>query len=270
MTHDREQLLESYLDGMLDATQRAAFERDLADDPTLRAAVERQAQLDGALRRAFDVPSFDAGRFPFVHDPSGNGQGNESVGPRESDRDVAPLPLLDRRRVGWAKYAAVAAAVLISFALVAWFVRDRRTQTEYPEMAWRSVEMVYRIETLKGFKPLWKCETDEEFAKTYKDALGTPILLPLAQLPPGTEMAGLSYSNTFSPKTVLFFGRVRGTPVIVFADRVEKDTGVGVSAESGLRVYRKPVGDLVLYEVSPLDRAYFLDSFRQEAAPRRE
>lgn len=265
MTHDREQLLERYLDGMLDAAQRDAFEREVAGDPDLRAVVERQAQLDGSLHRVFDVPGFDAGRFSFVREASGNGRGD--AGSPESERDVAPLPLRISHRVGWVKYAAIAAVVLISFALVAWFVRDRRAQTEYPEMAWRSVEMVYRIETLKGFKPLWKCETDEEFARTYEDALGTPVLLPLAQVPAGTEMAGLSYSNTFSPKTVLFFGRVRGTPVIVFADRLEKDPGVAVSAESGLRVYRRQVQDLVLYEVSPLDRAYFLDSFRSEAEP---
>src|SRR5688572_17915277 len=147
MTHDREQLLELYLDGMLDASQRASFERELADDPVLRAAVGRQAQVDASLGRAFEVPAFDAARFAFADDSSGNGQGKSPATspatPREAEPAVAPLPL----RAAWswpAKYAAIAAVVLISFALVAWLVRDRNAPTEYPEMAWRSVEMVYR------------------------------------------------------------------------------------------------------------------------------
>ena len=56
--------------------------------------------------------------------------------------------------------------------------------------------------------------------------------------------------------------RVHGQPVIVFVDRIRAEREQQqLPPNSELHLYRREVGKLVLYELSPLDRPYVLDSF---------
>ena len=49
--------------------------------------------------------------------------------------------------------------------------------------------------------------------------------------------------------------------VVVFVDKLKRDTHPELPAESNLYIHRKVVGQLVLYEVSPLDEPHVLDLF---------
>ncbi|MHC4428114.1 MAG: hypothetical protein ACYS0D_05860, partial [Planctomycetota bacterium] len=71
--------------------------------------------------------------------------------------------------------------------------------------------------------------------------------------------------NTLSPKTVYLLGRARGQPVMVFVDRVEQDRPSTPPPETPLRRWRKRIGKLVLYEVSPLEEPVFLNLFYDPA-----
>ena len=54
--------LEHYLDGTMDPTGRAAFERDLASRPDLRAQVDFQDRIDDALQQNLGRTGSGAGR----------------------------------------------------------------------------------------------------------------------------------------------------------------------------------------------------------------
>jgi len=72
-----------------------------------------------------------------------------------------------------------------------------------------------------------------------------------ADTPPRFEAVGLLYCNSITPRTIGVLVRVEDQPVIVFVDRVERDTGQPHVSE-GLNVFRRQIGRLVLYELSPL------------------
>jgi hypothetical protein len=84
------------------------------------------------------------------------------------------------------------------------------------------------------------------------------LLLPP---PPGVAWAGLDYCNSISPRTMFVLAWVKGEKVIVFADQAESDKGQTLPLESGLHLFRRHVGNLVLYECTPLDQPLVLDQF---------
>ena len=68
--------------------------------------------------------------------------------------------------------------------------------------------------------------------------------------------------NGVSEKTLGFLARVQDKPVIVFADRAERDSAQQLS-DPQLHLFKRQVGPIVLYEVSPLDKPKLLDLFYQ-------
>ena len=54
---------------------------------------------------------------------------------------------------------------------------------------------------------------------------------------------------------------MNGEPVIVFIDRVERDSGQTVDETSGLNLFNRRLGLLVLYELSPLEKPALLELF---------
>ena len=65
---DRTRKLDAYLDGLLEAAERDAFERKIASDPKLRVDVERQAIVDASLARLFAAPPGEAVQNPPADD----------------------------------------------------------------------------------------------------------------------------------------------------------------------------------------------------------
>jgi hypothetical protein len=54
---------------------------------------------------------------------------------------------------------------------------------------------------------------------------------------------------------------INGQKVIVFIDRASADTTPQKLGNPALNLFRREVGTLVLYELTPLDRSYVLDLF---------
>jgi hypothetical protein len=98
------------------------------------------------------------------------------------------------------------------------------------------------------------CEDDQEFADTFRERQGVP--LRLAVLPVGTEMAGLDYLPALTNTTTAMLARVDGQPVIVFVDRADRvaNPPVEPAVESGLRLFRTQLGELELYEITPMKK----------------
>ena len=234
-------LIDRYLDGLLSGPEREAFERRLEAEPGLRAALELQSRINDSLARAFVAPAPEKVMGP--------------VRTAQSSASRWSIPRLLRSR-----WVALAASLLLVLGVwSAWRATRPGKFGGYDELPVRyTMEMVYRMETQKGFKPQWVCDTEREMATTYWQQLDQPLAVPI---PAEKKGWGLSYFNTFSPKTVVLLAKVNDTPVMVFADRAEKDTRELPSAESNLHAHRKQIGDVVLYEVSPLPQPHLLDEF---------
>jgi hypothetical protein len=104
-----------------------------------------------------------------------------------------------------------------------------------------------------------------------KSAFGTTFqslhgqALRLRPLPAGTEILGTMTCSGVSPSTTTLLAHVDKTQVMVFVDRRGDETRLETPAAcSGLKLYRKELGELVAYELSPFDTPHVIDHFTSD------
>ncbi|MDX2132821.1 MAG: hypothetical protein SFY69_12295 [Planctomycetota bacterium] len=231
-------LLDQFVDGLLAPPERDAFERRVQSEPVLRDALAQQRALDAAISRLYAYPE-SAAANPTAPVPA------PTPAPAT---EAGPGPFRLTRRLGW--LSGLAAAIVI--ASIALFLYQPSGLT------FREPDALYAQYQAAGFKPAWKCENDQEFADAVAFYLGSAVVVP--QATPGVEVIGWSYADEFgkgtpiSQQTLSLFTRVEGQNVLVLMDRAERDRRLSVDPDSGLRLFRREVNNLVLYEVTPLDR----------------
>ena len=235
-SHDDDNRLEAYFDGLLAGPERAAMEEELRANPLLAQQVELQSQIDSRLAHMFHVEAPANGTL------------------------VARLlqqrsPAVATKR-GW-RPAMIAAAVAAAASL-AWVVAGMplpRGRVEEPYFAARPLADLFH-ETIKhGFEPDYECREADRFADTFARRQGVALkLLPLAD---GAQMLGLSYPGGLSRNTTAMLCKVEGKPVMVFVDQASKDLPLAAEhADAHTHVFRQERDGLVFYEVSPLDRPH--------------
>jgi hypothetical protein len=261
MTDDRIDIqLEAYLDDRMSEAERADFEASLQDDHERRRAVETQQAIDAAIARTLAPPS----------EPALRGIANAAV--REHARAAgarAPSRPRGLRLVvpGGRPLALAAALVLLVFG--AWMIGEAlrpgpsggNTYTPPPP---RGLVAVYDEIVDGGFSPDFVCRDEAEFVSWFVDQFGAPLRL-LDEVPADVAVLGLGYRRALSPETIELLVMTDDTPVVVFVDRRERDRPDLVPPpEAGLNGFRREVGPLVLYEVSPLDGPRVLPHARTE------
>lgn len=118
-----------------------------------------------------------------------------------------------------------------------------------------AAEFVYDTSVSMGFRPEWRCESDDEFAIAVRDRLGTAMVVPLATT--GIELVGWGYSDRYgaviiSDDTMVLLARVEGEQVVVFVDRAGGKVNTNARGSStALNVFERTVGPLMLVEVTP-------------------
>lgn len=249
---DRERLVDLYLDGQLDASQRETLEQRIAQEPTLRAEIDAQSTVDESLRRLFPVPTADR-VLARVHGHTIAGAAVAKPGARSG---------------GASRGFALVAAVVIG-ALGIWRIASFLNPEPPPgseRYRWRDLQTVYYDEIDAGFNPHWVCKSDEEFASTFRDRFRQGLLLD--SVPEYVTPIGLTYCNSLSEQTVYLLARVRGKPVIAFVDNAENEKATRLPSSASLHLYRREVGRLTVYELSPLDQPFLLEHFYDPDAPR--
>ena len=93
------------------------------------------------------------------------------------------------------------------------------------------------------------------FRKRFRQAL------LLGDVPADVTPIGLAYGHSLSERTVYLLARVRGDPVIAFVDDTPNDKATDLPSSGPLHLFRRDVGRLTIYELSPLDRPFLLDLF---------
>ena len=235
--------VDAYLDDQLDGDQRAAFERRLAKEPVLLESLDRQASIDRALKRIFAPPSESKVLQAIASAGSSSKPGT--------------------RRLPWAALMAIAAVLVL--AVTAWWMFDHEGGSPKREPPRRSLRAEYEVQRERGFEPAWVCKTDQQFASTFWYRLGQGMLMHTS--PEGVAALGLSYGRNLSRKTVLLLARVDGQPVLVFVDRLDNERSAPRQPPADLHLHRGQVGQLVLYEMSPIGEPRLIGLFYEPAMP---
>ncbi len=236
----------------------------MSSDRQMQLELQLQTQIEESLKRLF-VPS---------------------AAPADLlARLQAPTPLAQpatQPRRNWAKLALAAIAVSLVWGFLIWqFLPHSRQQggpfnpaaykynNPYATMAYDPnlpLSAIYERSVANGFQPGWVCNDPHEFASTFFSRQGQGLLL--ADLPAGTKMEGLTYCGGISPDTTTMFARTDGQPIMVFVDRASADTHPELpKTETKLHLFRKELGPLVMYELSPLDHATVMDSLHLADVP---
>jgi hypothetical protein len=226
--------IEGFLRGELGPEEMQLFQRELDHNPELRDQVQQQRRIDGWLRRAFEPMTV----------------------PLPAPRALAFKPGGARplRRLWW--YGAAAAILLAGAGVFVRFVNNRFADPRI------SPDSLYNRLVMRGFQPTTVCTTEKEFAAFVRQRFGQALSAAAA---PAVEILGWGYGDQYdgsplSPKALILLARVEGQPVTVLIDRVSADRELTVPEHSPLHLFKRTMGRLVVYEITPADAPRVLDS----------
>lgn len=223
---DLDALLEAYLDDTLTPEQRRAFEARARHDETLARELALQRRAEESLKRQFQPPAMPV--LPTT--TTTDGRALEAAPARGPSRLRLFVPL------------AAAAALAITAGVYLTL------------LAGTPVGPVYHKVVDAGFTPQWVCETDEQFTQYTKERFGTPWTF---DNDPSIRLVGWRYSeDVLSPDESVLLATKGREKIVVVADEAAHDRRLRESG--GLHVFRRTLGDLVLYEISPLEQPHVI------------
>lgn len=239
--------LDAYVDGHLSGAARAAFESRLADDPALAARLDFQRQLERALRGLFVAPAF----------PGVPANGHPTPLPRHA-ASAAAASTAGRFAARWLRREVVLgglfATAAVAIAVITWFAQFA------PAGSRLTFETVYRQSVASGTGGCGGAHDGANLESVCQLSVGRA--LRLKSVPAGVEVLGVSEARVLSARTVVLRAKVDGAEVLVFADRAKNDDDdAGARPANGLRTFRRQMGDVVLYEVTPLAAPRLLDRY---------
>ena len=251
--HDPNELLDAYLDGRLDAGARAQFERRMQEDEGLRAMVQLQTQIDEGIRRTHPVPD--------VEQLIGRLNGQLKPGRVAASAAASSIPFFKR----WAPGLSMAAAVALAVGAFWYFTREGSVEEPVNWVTQRrTITEAYDEMVRTGFKPLWLCKNDHQFAATFKKRFDQGLILAKA---PDVNCLGIHYVNSITPKTTVLLVDVKGSKSMVFVDALTKDSPIELKGYKGLNLFRKEIGKTVLYELTPESAPHTLDLISEIEVP---
>lgn len=241
--------LERYFDGSLSSDEKRDFEARLRSDAPLQDVVRQQQAINSALRRLVALP---------VMPPAMIAEPQESV--PVAGADVAGVIARSPSQT-WLRRFAIAAVVCAGLFGVWSTWNQLKPIDDGREVVQLTVEEYYRQQVAAGMKPYYVCDPKtDEFAREFKSHFGQGLLMN--DEVPGFKCAGVARCNSLSPNTLAVLTWMNDTPVIVLIDRKQCNSPAPLSPASGLHLYQRDIGSLVLYEVSPIDHPQVLALFK--------
>lgn len=230
----------AYVEGVMPDGERAGFERELAASAGLRAELERMRRIDRALASSLAPPA------DF----------------RVDVRPAAPTVADARAAASWRRWAGIAGSAIAASVLLAlaWLYTAGPTSRQQP----LTVSSLYHGQLAGGFVPDWVCKDDREFIDTTQRAFGVPLL---ARTEGDVEIVGWSgYGDRLAdlglgPAAKEVLARVGGTEVIVLIDKPAPARPPATDSVA-LNVFERRIGDVALYEITPLDKPAAIEQFK--------
>lgn len=263
MNNPRE-MLDMYLDGLLQGEQLASFERALAGDPELRREVELAGRVEASLRTNFSRERIG------LDSPAGNVRVSERPG-------VAGFVGPEKSRL--LRFGA-AAAILLALGAAAYVASNafgpggtpggsgdrpiaKGTGSPASKRPADHLERTYARRVADGFKPDEVCTDNTAFRGWMKKAFGQE--LEPRENEASVMMVGWSYAPVISDYSGVLLAKVDGKEVLTFIDTLENDKkwgGARFNDSKGLHTFRKEIGKLVLYETTPFDHPRITELLR--------
>lgn len=248
-----------YVDGQMEGAERERFEARLAASASLRAEVEVLRQADASLKRAF-------GEFvPLELDVAG------VEGPAARIRAGRVLERRFSWRVrAWALVGAVAAAAVIVLAGLPLLTRTPQGPTG-PAGRGMSAERLYALESSRGWAIEHVCASNRAFAEYSRDKVGEALIADPSGVP-GVEIVGWAGYDLdlraagLDGRASIIVARVDGEPVLMFLDPGGTRNRLLRNGNGDLRVFRREVGSVSVYEVTPLDEPRVMGVFEEAPA----
>ncbi len=255
--------IDEYVDGLLSPDEVAAFERELKVSAELRSHLERQAHADREIRAMYrfdaDGRSERSAARPTGAPPQGMAvgtltlAGTENAATTGNQRGPSRTSTLIRLR-----RLAVAAVLVLGLA-GAWAAYVHITT---PGARLVSPQEIYLALENANWTPEEVCTEGPAFAQYVQSRMGQPLSITAR---PGLELVGWSYGDGYDgrivgEKTVVMLARVNGRGVALLIDRAREDRSLSVPEASGLRIFRRVIGSLVVYEVTPWEKPLVLEA----------
>lgn len=242
----RQERLEALLDGRLGPADAAQAQGECAADLKL------QESIDAALRGRFTPPPPDR---VLAH--------LQAAG-------KAPTPL-KARSVDWRRPLLVAACILALVGSGWWLAYNRlipgfgdgsrmvENPRRNPPFAGPTVVEVHEALLAAGYKPTLPTADPRAIAASVWRRTGQG--LQPANLPSGARVLGVSEKPCLSERSLVLLMEVAGKPLSLIVDKLENDRLYCVTAPMEITPFRREVGDLVIYEVTPHGKPLVYDSF---------
>jgi|CXWL01.1.fsa_nt_gi hypothetical protein len=240
-----EELVNASADGSLTDEQRREFSGILQSDE-FRDALAMQKRVDESVGRQSACPDADL------------------VLRGAMSRKTSVPPVRGATYVGRRPIRAIAAGIVLAVlgAGVAWQYWPEANEPLPPP---RSLDVVYFDTVKSGFSPTLFCKDDRTFATALYTHLGQALLL--SDVPAGVKPLGFGFCNSISPWTTFLLANAGDNHILVFFDRAERDPGQRIPAGSGLYLASHRIDNIVLYEVSTLDKPLLLKHFASKSMP---
>jgi hypothetical protein len=242
---DGDAALDAYLDGVMPAGERVAFEKRLARDPALTAGVAAQKRIDGALAAMFAVP-------PFVGLPN---NGHPAPHPASPGANGAAQAALQAVKTALPYNLILAGLGVMAVTLLSWLAY---LQFHEPR---KSMFEIYKDPVSARALPSGCNGESENVESICTDVFSGKV--KVSRLPAGVQIIGMSVEPVFSKYTYVIRARVDSREVIVFIqDSVSADkSAVEKARKNGgeLHVFPRESNGTLLIELSPFDKPRLLD-----------
>lgn len=232
---------------------------DQRDDPAIRRQLDALAQSNAEVADALRLQDrIDAALARVAMPPS-----PDILAARLRQAAPAATAALRRREFLGRLTGFAAAAAIVMAAVGYWWLN----QSPPPRRAgWQPISVVaaYEREKAGGFKPFEVCHDPSAYRETFQNKLGQGLIA--TAMPAAVTLQGWAYGSTVSPESIFLMAKVQDQQVLVIFDRLAADQPQP-AVEKGLHVHRRAVDNLVLYEVSPLDKPFLIDQFQNPGPP---
>ncbi len=240
-SQDAQAQLDRFLDGLMDERERSEFEQVLASDAELQRAAALQKSIDASLSRAARPEAVEAclAALPL-------GRVTRSV---PSLYRLAPL--------------GIAAAVLAVLATWVWSSQSTPGHRPIALPTPTTLVAAYRQAIETGFRAYHECKDPSEYNDRFRERFGQGLVA--AAPPVAVTLLGWGTSELPSNRAYTLLLKRDGKPVMLFFDELSADRAPIREPAADVHIYRREIGRMVVYEVTPFDAPVLLDSFRDPA-----